>query len=81
MGKIIRDIKVVGPEDKLIIVIDAKHSEDMNRIQKIAEEFMNMKNRRVMCIIDTLRPYILKKGAKLSLAAIFEKMLEKGDKQ
>ena len=76
MEKIIKDIKVVGAGDKLIIMVDAD-SKSMNEIAKIADEFMNPKGRRVLCMGKALRPYIIKKGAKVALSAVIEKMLEK----
>ncbi len=82
MGKIIKDIKVVRPEDKLIILVEGRtKNEEMSRIVRIAEDFMAMKEMRVLCFVDTLRPYIVRKGAKVSLASIFETMLAKGEKK
>jgi len=76
MKKKIKDIRVVRPEDKLIILVDAD-SKSMNDISRIAEEFMNLRGKRVLCISSTLRPYIIKKGAKVALSAVIEKMLDK----
>ena len=77
MGKIIKDIKVVRPEDKLIILVEGDNS-DLNRISDIAKEFMSMKaDRGVLVISNKLQPYIIKKGAKVSLGTIFETMLTK----
>lgn len=80
MGKIIKDIKVVRPEDKLIILIEGDNP-DLNRISDIAKEFMSMKaDRGVLVISNKLQPYIIKKGAKISLATIIETKLTKEDK-
>lgn len=81
MGKIIKDIKVVRPEDKLIILVDVGASKNMERISDIAKKFMNLKaDRGVLMIANTLQPYIVRKGAKVSLASILETMLTKEDK-
>ncbi len=78
MRKKIKDIKVVRPEDKLIILVDVGTSKNMERISDIAKEFMSLKaDRGVLVIADTLQPYIVRKGAKVSLATIFETMLTK----
>lgn len=79
MKKTIKDIKVVGPEDKLIILVDVQPNEKFEEIAKIADEFMSMKNKRVLCMASSLRPFIIKKGAKVALSAVIEKMLEQGD--
>lgn len=77
MGKIIKDIKVVRPEDKLIILVEGS-SEDMRKISDIAKDFMSMKaDRGVLVISNKLQPYIVRKGAKVSLISIFETMLTK----
>ncbi len=77
MSKIIKDIKVVRPEDKLIILVEGGR-EDMNKISDIAKEFMSLKaDRGVLVISNKLQPYIVRKGAKVSLATIFETMLTK----
>ena len=77
MGKIIKDIKVVRPEDKLIILVEGER-EDMEKISDIAKEFMSLKaDRGVLCISNKLQPYIIKRGAKVSLGTIFETMLTK----
>lgn len=81
MGKIIKDIKVVRPEDKLIILVEG-HRKDLERISDIAKEFMSLKaDRGVLVISNKLQPYIVRKGAKVSLATIFETMLTKGEKK
>ena len=78
MRKKIKDIKVVRPEDKLIILVDVGTSKNMERISDIAKEFMSLKADRVVLVIaDTLQPNIVRKGAKVSLATIFETMLTK----
>lgn len=78
MKKKIQDIRVVGPEDKLVILVDVGTSKNMERISDIAKEFMSLKaDRGVLVIADTLQPYIVRKGAKVSLATIFETMLTK----
>ncbi len=78
MRKKIKDIKVVRPEDKLIILVDVGTSKNMERISDIAKEFMSLKDDRgVLVIADNMQPYIGRKGANGSLATIFETMLTK----
>ncbi len=77
MKKKIKDIKVVRPGDKLIILVEGG-GEDMEKISDIAKEFMSLKaDRGVLVISDKLQPYIVRKGAKVSLTTIFETMLTK----
>jgi hypothetical protein len=77
----IKDIKVVGPDDKLIILVDVDAAKNMERIHDIAKEFMSLKaDHGVLVIGNTLQPYIVRKGAKVSLATIFETILTKEDK-
>lgn len=77
MGKIIKDIKVVRPGDKLIILVEGER-EDVERISDIAKEFMTLKaDTGALVISNKLQPYIIKKGAKVSLATIIETMLTK----
>ena len=78
MGKRIKDIKVVRPEDKLIILVEENNREELGKISDIAKEFMSLKaDRGVLVISNKLQPYIVRKGAKVSLATIFETMLTK----
>ncbi len=81
MGKIIKDIKVVRPEDKLIILVEVDVPSDLERISDIAKTFMSLKaDRGVLVISNKLQPYIVRKGAKVSLVSIFETLLTKGEK-
>ena len=81
MKKKIKDIKVVRPEDKLLILVEGTSGGELERISDIAKEFMSMKaDRGVLVISDKLQPYIVRKGAKVSLATIFETMLTKEEK-
>lgn len=76
--KKIKDIKVVRPEDKLIILVEGSSGEELSRISDIAKEFMSLKaDRGVLVISNKLQPYIVRNGAKVSLATIFETMLTK----
>ena len=80
MKKKIKDIKVVRPGDKLIILVEGG-GKDMEKISDIAKEFMSLKaDRGVLVISNELQPYIVRKGAKVSLATIFETMLTKEEK-
>ncbi len=80
MPKKIKDIKVVRPGDKLIILVEGG-GKDMERISDIAKEFMSLKaDRGVLVISDKLQPYIVRKGAKVSVATILETMLTKEEK-
>jgi len=77
MIKRIKDIKVVKPGDKLIILVKGDRK-DMEKISDIAREFMILKaDRGVLVIADNLQLYIVRKGAKVSIASIFETMLTK----
>ena len=73
-NKKIKDIKVVGPEDKLLIMVEGTPMYKLEALASSVEDFMINKNRPVL-VLQNMQPYIIKKGAKISLAAVFEQML------
>lgn len=78
-NKKIKDIKVVGPEDKLLIMVEGTPMYELAALASSVEDFMINKNRPVL-VLKNMQPYIIKKGAKISLAAVFEQMLDKEGK-
>lgn len=79
MNKLIRDIRVVGPEDKLLIVVEGASPERLESLAHAAEDFMNKKENRVLVVKD-MQPFIIRGGARTSLAFIFEEKIEEGGK-
>lgn len=77
MGKIIKDIKVVGEKDKLIILVDKKATEShCVQMTDIVKKFIK-KNDRFL-FIRGLQVFILKDGVEISLVQALNKEIEKG---
>ena len=79
MGKIIKDIAIIGPEDKLIILADRVRPEQMEAIRKTIEDFL--KSEAKVLIGSDMKAYVLKDGAKVSLIEILESELKKRGKK
>ncbi|MEE9612816.1 MAG: hypothetical protein V3W19_16305 [Desulfatiglandales bacterium] len=66
MGKIIKDIKVVGAKDKLIILLEGKTPENLCiQMTNTVKKFMKNKDR--FLFIRGLQVFILKDGAEISV--------------
>jgi hypothetical protein len=72
-SKPIHDIKIVGPEDKIIIVPGPEQEIGPSEI-KIVENFLKSKYRTLF--IEGCEIYILRKGAKLLLKDVLNKKLK-----
>lgn len=75
----LKDIRVVRPEDKLLILCEDAPAGRLAGLVEAVEAFMKQKNRRVLVVKD-MQPYIIRGGAKISLAMLFEEMLDKEGK-